>query len=69
MRDPFSQIPPNITIPDSYQSSNHVPATFNAWSSLLASTPHNVVNHTMFRSRTADILNDFRSMVEELIAA
>lgn len=68
-KQPFSQLPPDIVIPDDYGSSNYVPATFDAWTSLLDKTPHNAKKHTMFRSKTADVLNDFRGMVEELMAA
>ena len=68
-KQPFSQLPPDIVIPDDYGSSTFVPATFDAWTSLLNKTPHNATKHTMFRSRTANILEDFRGMVEELMAA
>lgn len=67
--EPFSQMPLNMMIRATDGSNTSIPATYDGWKALLESTPLNATPTKMYRSKTADVLNDFRGMVEELMAA
>lgn len=68
---PFSQIPPNLMIPSMDRSWTYVPATYTGWKAALDDIPLNSKKKAtqMYRSHTADVLESFGDMVEELLAA
>lgn len=70
-KQPFSQIPPDLTIPSLSGSWGYMPATYQNWKSMLESIHYNAPRPKtpMYRSRTADVFEGFGKMVEELKAA